>query len=88
MTRPRIATASAMLLATVSQTAAGGLATSCHEPVHRPPVYTEFSERVLLAPGARYVDVTPPIYGTRERQVLVSEGYDGWRQVQIRGHCR
>lgn len=53
------------MLGTMSETAAGGLAAECYEPVSRPAVYDTVYETVLVSPGGQIVDYDPPIYGTR-----------------------
>jgi hypothetical protein len=52
------------MLATVSETAAGGRALECYEPVHRPALYDTVYEDVMLSPGGQMVDYDAPIYGT------------------------
>ncbi|MGX8013858.1 hypothetical protein ACVDG8_035270 [Mesorhizobium sp. ORM8.1] len=52
------------MLATVSETAAGGRALECYEPVHRPALYDTVYEDVMLSPGGQLVDYDAPIYGT------------------------
>ena len=58
------------MLGTTSQTAAGGRAVECYEPVHTPDVYDTVYEDVMVSPPGQQVDYTPPIYGTRERVVM------------------
>jgi hypothetical protein len=57
------------VLGTISQTAAGGRAVECYEPVNRPAIYDTVYENVLVSPAGQQVDYDPPIYGTRERVV-------------------
>jgi hypothetical protein len=52
------------MLASVCETAAGGRALECYEPIHRPAVYDTVYEDVMLSPGGRLVDYDAPIYGT------------------------
>ncbi|UDL91151.1 hypothetical protein LGH82_07745 [Mesorhizobium sp. PAMC28654] len=54
---------------TISETAAGGRAIECYEPVNRPAIYDTVYENVLVSPTGQLVDYDPPIYGTRERVV-------------------
>ncbi|TIO79717.1 MAG: hypothetical protein E5X74_12270 [Mesorhizobium sp.] len=61
-----MAAASLATFATVSQTAAGGRALECYEPVHRPALYDTVYEDVMVSPGGQIVDYDPPIYGTSE----------------------
>lgn len=61
-----LAAASLATFATVSQTAAGGRALECYEPVHRPALYDTVYEDVMVSPGGQIVDYDPPIYGTSE----------------------
>ncbi len=61
-----LATASLAMLATLSETAAGGRALECYEPVRRPALYDTVREHVMVSPGGQLVDYDPPIYGTRE----------------------
>ncbi len=58
------------MLGTTSQTAAGGRAVECYEPVRTPAVYDTVYEDVMVSPPGQQVDYTPPIYGTRERVVM------------------
>jgi hypothetical protein len=58
------------MLGTISQTAAGGRAVECYEPVRTPAVYDTIYEDVMVSPPGQQVDYTPPIYGTRERVVM------------------
>ncbi|TPI34050.1 hypothetical protein FJW08_04830 [Mesorhizobium sp. B3-2-1] len=59
------------LLGSISQTAAGGRAVECYEPVRTPAVYDTVYEDVMVSPpGQQIVDYDPPIYGTRERVVM------------------
>lgn len=60
------AIASLAVFGMVSETAAGGRAVECYEPVNRPSVYDTVHEKVLVSPGGQIVDYDPPIYGTRE----------------------
>lgn len=60
------AVASLAILATASETAAGGRALECYEPEHRPALYDTVYEDVMVSPGGQLVDYDPPIYGTRE----------------------
>lgn len=52
------------MLATVSETAAGGRALECYEPVRRPALYDTVYEDVMVSPGGQVVDYDAPIYGT------------------------
>jgi len=61
-----LAMASLAILATASETAAGGRALECYEPIHRPAVYDTVYEDVMVNPGGQLVDYDPPIYGTSE----------------------
>ncbi|SFO80826.1 hypothetical protein SAMN03159463_03033 [Mesorhizobium sp. NFR06] len=56
--------AAVAMLATVSQTAAGGRALECYEPIHRPALYHTVYEDVMVSPGGQVVDYDAPIYGT------------------------
>ncbi|MDG4875679.1 hypothetical protein P9273_11280 [Mesorhizobium sp. WSM4935] len=56
--------AAAAMLASVCETAAGGRALECYEPIHRPPLYDTVYEDVMLSPGGQVVDYDAPIYGT------------------------
>ncbi|MBZ9771201.1 hypothetical protein [Mesorhizobium sp. CO1-1-8] len=58
------------MLGTISQTAAGGGAVECYEPVRSPAVYDTVYEDVMISPPGQQVDYIPPIYGTRERVVM------------------
>jgi hypothetical protein len=58
------------VLATISQTAAGGRAAECYEPVSTPAVYDTVYEDVMVSPPSQQVDYVPAIYGTRERVVM------------------
>ena len=64
------AVAGLVMLGTTSQTAAGGRAVECYEPVRTPDVYDTVYEDVMVNPPGQQVDYTPPIYGTRERVVM------------------
>jgi hypothetical protein len=59
-----------VILGTISQTAAGGRAVECYEPVRTAPVYDTVYEDVLVSPPVRQVETVPIIYGTRERVVM------------------
>lgn len=61
-----LAVAGLAILATASETAAGGRALECYEPIHRPAVYDTVYEDVMVSPGGQLVDYDPPIYGTHE----------------------
>jgi len=61
-----LAMASLAILATASETAAGGRALECYEPIHRPAVYDTVYEDVMVNPGGQLVDYDPTIYGTSE----------------------
>jgi hypothetical protein len=52
------------ILASASQTAAGGRALECYQPVHRPALHDTVYEHVMVSPGGRLVDYDAPIYGT------------------------
>ncbi|MER8443180.1 hypothetical protein NKH52_08255 [Mesorhizobium sp. M1066] len=58
------------MLGTISQTAAGGRAVECYEPVRSPAVYDTVYEDVMISPPGQQVDYIAPIYGTRERVVM------------------
>ncbi|RRH96417.1 hypothetical protein EH240_22435 [Mesorhizobium tamadayense] len=58
--------AAVAMLAGVSETAAGGHALECYEPIHRAALYDTSYEDVMVSPGGQLVDYDPPIYGTRE----------------------
>lgn len=64
------AIAGLVVLGTVSETAAGGRAVECYEPVRTPDVYDTVYEDVLVSPPGQQVDYVPAIYGTRERVVM------------------
>jgi hypothetical protein len=66
----RLAVVGLAILGTISQTAAGGRAVECYEPVRTAPVYDTVYEDVLVSPPGRQVDSVPVIYGTRERVVM------------------
>ena len=48
-----LAAASLAMLATVSETAAGGRALECFEPVRRPALYDTVYEDVMVSPGGQ-----------------------------------
>jgi hypothetical protein len=56
--------AAVAMLASVCETAAGGRALECYEPIHRPALYDTVYEDVMLSPGGQVVDYDAPIYGT------------------------
>jgi len=58
------------VLGSISETAAGGRAVECYEPVRRAAVYDTVYEDVLVSPPSQQVDYVPAIYGTRERVVM------------------
>jgi hypothetical protein len=58
------------MLGTISQTAAGGRAVECYEPVRTPAIYDTVYEDVMVSPPGQQVDYVAPIYGTRERVVM------------------
>ncbi|TPN90058.1 hypothetical protein [Mesorhizobium sp. B1-1-5] len=58
------------MLGSISQTAAGGRAVECYEPVQTPDVYDTVYEDVMISPPSKQVDYEAPIYGTRERVVM------------------
>jgi hypothetical protein len=58
------------MLGTISQTAAGGRAVECYEPVRTPALYDTVYEDVMVSPPGQQVDYVAPIYGTRERVVM------------------
>jgi len=64
------AIAGLVVLGTVSETAAGGRAVECYEPVRTPDVYDTVYEDVLVSPPGQQVDYVPAVYGTRERVVM------------------
>lgn len=51
------------------------------------PEYETVRELVVIQPERRRVIDVAPGYQTRTRQVLVSEGSEGWRKVRIKRHC-
>ncbi|CAN7545207.1 hypothetical protein LJR234_004026 [Mesorhizobium amorphae] len=67
-----LAIASLAILATASETAAGGRTLECYEPEHRPALYDTVYEDVMVNPGGQLVDYDPPIYGTRESVELIA----------------
>lgn len=69
------------VLGTVSETAAGGRAVACYEPYRTAPVYDTVYENVEVNPGYSRVEVTPAIYGTRSRTVVVREEQVGYRTI-------
>lgn len=60
-----LAVAGLAILATISETAAGGRALECYEPIRRPALYDTVYEDVMVSPGGQFVDYDAPIYGTR-----------------------
>jgi len=56
--------AAVAMLATISETAAGGRALECYEPIHRPALYDTVYEDVMVSPGGQVVDYDAPIHGT------------------------
>jgi hypothetical protein len=56
--------AAVAMLAGVSETAAGGRALECYEPIRRPALYDTVYEDVMVSPGGQVVDYDAPIYGT------------------------
>jgi hypothetical protein len=64
------AVAGLAVFGTISQTAAGGRAVECYEPVRTRAIYDTVYEDVMVSPPGQQVDYTPPIYGTRERVVM------------------
>lgn len=58
------------MLGTITETAAGGRAAECYEPVRKPAVYDTVYEDVMVSPPGQQVDYVPAIYGTRERVVM------------------
>jgi hypothetical protein len=56
--------AAVAMLATISESAAGGRALECYEPIHRPALYDTVYEDVMVSPGGQVVDYDAPIYGT------------------------
>ncbi|MEI9403695.1 hypothetical protein [Mesorhizobium argentiipisi] len=56
--------AAVAMLASVCETAAGGRALECYEPIHRPALYDTVYEDVMVSPGGQVVDYDAPIYGT------------------------
>lgn len=69
------------VLGTASGTAAGGHAVACYEPYRTAPVYDTVYENVEVNPGYSRVEVTPAIYGTRRRTVVVRKESVGYRTV-------
>lgn len=69
------------VLGTASGTAAGGRAVACYEPYRTAPVYDTVYENVEVNPGYSRVEVTPAIYGTRTRTVVVREEQIGTRII-------
>lgn len=64
------AIAGLIMLGTISETAAGGRAAECYEPVRTPAIYDTVYEDVMVNPPGQQVDYVPAIYGTRERVVM------------------
>jgi len=61
-----LALAGLAVLAPVSETAAGGRALECYEPVRRPALYDTVYRDVMVSPGGSIVDYDAPVYGTSE----------------------
>lgn len=61
-----VSLAALALLAGLSETAAGGRALECYEPLRRPALYRTVYENVMVSPGGQLVDYDPPIYGTTQ----------------------
>lgn len=80
----KVAIASAAMLATVTQTVAGGYAASCYERTHSPAVYRTVHEKVMVDPGSSYVEVIPAVYGTQKRQVELRPAREKWHVVPAR----
>ncbi len=59
--------AAVAMLASVCETAAGGRALECYEPIRRPALYDTIYEDVMVSPGGQVVDYDAPIYGTSQR---------------------
>ncbi|UVK37290.1 hypothetical protein LHFGNBLO_004301 [Mesorhizobium sp. AR10] len=66
------AIAALTVLGTVSETAAGGRAVECYEPVNTPATYETVYENVLVSPAGQQVHTIAAIYGTRERVVQIA----------------
>ncbi|MDR7031854.1 hypothetical protein [Mesorhizobium sp. BE184] len=62
------------MLATASQSVAGGRAVECYERYHTAPVYDRIDGIAQVNPGYSRVETIPPIIGTRTRDVLVRPG--------------
>lgn len=52
-----------------------------------PAEYGYETEQVLIQPARKRVIDVPPTYRTIARDVLVSEGSEGWKRVRIARHC-
>ena len=76
-----VAIAVTAMLATTSQTVAGGYQAACYEHVRQPAVYQTIHEKVMVSPGGKHVEVIPAIYGTVERQVVVRPASESWRVI-------
>ncbi|MBX3580055.1 MAG: hypothetical protein KF723_22865 [Rhizobiaceae bacterium] len=79
-----LATATVLLLSTVSQTVAGGKAVECYERYTTPAVYETVHEQVLLRAATSRVEVTAAIYGTRKVRVVVTPERVTYRHVPAR----
>ena len=76
-----LAIAVTAILATTSQTVAGGYQAACYEHVRQPAVYQTIHEQVMVSPGGKHVQVIPAIYGSVERQVVVRAASVSWRVI-------
>ncbi|WP_054308710.1 hypothetical protein [Mesorhizobium sp. 1M-11] len=66
-----LAVSALIMLGTASETVAGGRAVECYEPYRTRPVYDTIYGEEQVSPGYSRVVRTPPIYGTRQRAVLI-----------------
>ena len=76
-----LATATVLLLSSVSQSIAGGKAVECYQKYHEPAVYQTVYEQVLIRGASSHVEVTPAIYGTQKVRVVISPQRVSYRQV-------
>lgn len=80
----RMAVAGAAMLATATQTAAGGYAAACYERTHSPAVYKTVHDTVMVDPGGSYVEEIPAVYGTQKRKVELRPARESWHVVPAR----
>jgi len=69
------------ILATGTQSIAGGYGANCYERIDRPAVYDTIRETMMVDPGSKQVEIIPPVYGTRERKVMVRPATERWEVV-------